>query len=63
MSMNIGVTFRVIIGVVTVSQLLPQDRRRRNDHDGLAKKLIRWRSNSAPDELASKLRNFLATGR
>lgn len=39
MSMNIGITLLVIIGVVTVSQLLLQDRRRQKEHDSLAKKI------------------------
>lgn len=37
--MNIGIIVLVIIGVVTVSQLLLQDRRRRKEHDSLAKRI------------------------
>jgi hypothetical protein len=36
---TIGITLLVIIGVVTVSQLLLQDRRRQKEHDSLAKKI------------------------
>ena len=37
--MNIGITFVIILGVVTVSQLLLQDRRRRKEHDSLVEKI------------------------
>ena len=37
--MNIGITFLIILGVVTVSQLLLQDRRRRKEHDSLVEKI------------------------
>ena len=37
--MNIGITVLIILGVVTVSQLLLQDRRRQKEHESLVEKI------------------------